>query len=104
MLLSTQLLGKNAADRRLQGTVEGQRRRDRPRTSWIDNIAEWTGKSFAESQAMAHNLPDADQQLMKKHVGVGVTKVYATNVMYHWIAMFKVKFEATAAGGNFKSA
>ena len=53
---------------------------------------------------MAHNQPDADQQLMKQHVGVGVTKVYATNVMYHWIAMFKVKFEATAAGGNFKSA
>ena len=39
----------------LQGTVEGRRRRGRPKKSWIDNIAEWTGKSFAETQAMAHD-------------------------------------------------
>ena len=39
----------------LQGTVEGSRRRGRPKKSWSDNIAEWTGKSFAETQAMAHN-------------------------------------------------
>ena len=37
----------------LQGTVEGSRRRGRPKKS--DNIAEWTGKSYAETQAMAHN-------------------------------------------------
>ena len=53
---------------------------------------------------MAHNQHDADQQLTKKHVGVGATKVYATNVMYHWIASLKVKCKVTAAGGNFKSA
>ena len=29
----------------LQGTVEGSRRRGRLRKRWIDNIAEWTGKS-----------------------------------------------------------
>ena len=39
----------------LQGTVEGSRRRGRQKKSWSDNIAEWTGKSFAETQAMAHN-------------------------------------------------
>ena len=39
----------------LHGTVEGIRRRGGPRNSWIDNIADWTGKSFAETQAMAHN-------------------------------------------------
>ena len=39
----------------LQGTVEGSRRRGRPKKSWIDNIAEWTSKSFAETQAMAHD-------------------------------------------------
>ena len=39
----------------LQGTVEGSRRRGRLEKSWIDNIAEWTGKSFAQTQAMAHN-------------------------------------------------
>ena len=39
----------------LQGTVEGSRRRGRPKKSWIDNIADWTGKSFAETQTMTHN-------------------------------------------------
>ena len=39
----------------LQGTAEGSRRRGRPKKSWIDNIAEWTGKSIAETQAMPHN-------------------------------------------------
>ena len=42
----------------LQGTVEGSRRRGRPKKSWSDNIAEWTGKSFAETQAMAHSRRD----------------------------------------------
>ena len=32
----------------LQGTVEGQRIRGMQNKRWIDNIAEWTGKSFAE--------------------------------------------------------
>ena len=39
----------------LQRTVEGKRRRGRPTEKWIDTIAEWTSKSFAETQAMAHN-------------------------------------------------
>ncbi len=39
----------------LQGRVEGRRIRGRPKKKWIKNIAEWTGKSFAETQAMAHN-------------------------------------------------
>ena len=39
----------------LQGTVEVSRRRGRPKKSWSDNITEWTGKSFAETQAMAHH-------------------------------------------------
>ena len=39
----------------LQGTVEGSRRRGRPKKSWSDNIQEWTGKSFAETQAIAHH-------------------------------------------------
>ena len=36
MRQSTQPLGKSAADRPLQGTIEGKRRRGRPRKSWID--------------------------------------------------------------------
>ena len=93
MFLSTQPLGKSAADRPLQVTVEGKRRRGRPRKSWIDNITEWTIKSFAETQAMAHNQQDAGQQLMKKHVCVGATKVYATNVIYLWIEILNVKLK-----------
>ncbi len=38
-----------------QGTVEGRRRRSRPNKRWTDNITEWTGESFTETQAMAHN-------------------------------------------------
>ena len=34
----------------VQGTVDGSRRRGRPKKSWIDNIAEWTSKSFAEEE------------------------------------------------------
>ena len=37
----------------LQGTVQGRRRRGRQRKRWTDNIAEWTGKSFAQTQALA---------------------------------------------------
>ena len=38
----------------LQGTVEGRRRRGRQKKRWTDNIEEWTGKPFAETQALAH--------------------------------------------------
>ena len=31
----------------LQGTVDGRRRRGRPRKSWKDNINEWTGQSLS---------------------------------------------------------
>ena len=51
----------------LQGTFEGSRRRGRPKKSWIDNIAEWTGKSFAETHAMAHHRKECIE-LMRKSV------------------------------------
>ena len=51
----------------LQGTVEGSRRWGRPKMSWIDNIAGWTGKSFAETQVMAHNQKEW-RELTKKTV------------------------------------
>ena len=51
----------------LQGTVAGSRRRGRPKKSWIDNIVEWTGKSFAENQAMAHNRQEW-RELSRKSV------------------------------------
>lgn len=42
----------------LQGTVPGKRRQGRQRKRWSDNIAEWTGKTFAETQTLAHNRED----------------------------------------------
>ncbi len=51
----------------LQGTVEGSRRRGRPKKSWIDNIVEWAGESFAETQAMAHSRQEW-RELMRKSV------------------------------------
>ena len=59
----------------LQGTVEGSRRRGRPEKSWIDNIAEWTGKSFAEIQAMAHNRQEW-RELTRKSV---MTRPYGSS-------------------------
>ena len=39
----------------LQGTVQGKRRQGRQRKKWADNITEWTGKSSAKTQALAHD-------------------------------------------------
>jgi len=39
----------------LQGTVPGGRKRGRPKKKWEDNICEWTGLSFADSQRAAHD-------------------------------------------------
>ena len=39
----------------LQATVQGGRRRGRQKKKWTDNIAEWTVKSFAMTQALAHD-------------------------------------------------
>ena len=39
----------------LKGTVQGKRRRGRQNKRWADSILEWTGKSFAITQAIVHN-------------------------------------------------
>jgi len=39
----------------LQGTVKGARRRGRQRKRWEDNIREWTGLTFAESQRVVED-------------------------------------------------
>ena len=39
----------------LQGTVQGKRIWERQRKTWADNIADWTGKTFAKTQALAHD-------------------------------------------------
>ena len=58
----------------LQGTVEGSRRRGRPKKRWTDNITEWTDKSFADTQAMAHNWKW--RELMRKSV---MTRPYGSS-------------------------
>ena len=49
----------------LQGTIGGKRRRGRQKKKWTDNIEEWTGKSFAEMQALAHNRQDWSELVWK---------------------------------------
>ena len=50
----------------LQGIVEGRRRRGRPNKNWIDNIAEWTGKSFAETHGtQAARVVIADEEVRR---------------------------------------
>ena len=59
----------------LQGTIEGKRRRGRLKKKWTDNIVEWTDKSFAETQAMAHHWQEG-RELMRKSV---VTSPYGSS-------------------------
>ena len=40
----------------LQGTVKGRRRQVRQRKRWEDNIREWTGLEFANSERTLENL------------------------------------------------
>ena len=39
----------------LQGTVKGERKQDRQRQRWEDNITEWKGLEFAKSQRAVEN-------------------------------------------------
>ena len=58
----------------LQGTVEGQRLRGMPKKRWIDNIAERTGKSFAETSSHGtHRVERVDGEV---HYD---TRSYGTN-------------------------
>ena len=52
----------------LQGTVQGESRRGRQRKKWTDNIAEWTGKSFATTQALAHDRQKWRQLLQRSTI------------------------------------
>ena len=49
----------------LHGNIEGNRRRCSQKERRIDNIVEWTGKSLAETRAMAHNRQEW-RDVMKK--------------------------------------
>ena len=41
----------------MEGKLEGRRPRGRPRTSWADNVEEWTGRSKQECTRAASDRP-----------------------------------------------
>ena len=45
----------------LLDTIQGGKRRGRQRKKWIDNIAEWIGKSFASTQTPTHDRQSRKQ-------------------------------------------
>ena len=53
----------------LQGTCEGRRHRGRQKKRWTDNIEEWTGKTFAETQSLAH-----DRQKWRRVIGESILR------------------------------
>ena len=63
----------------LQGTVEGKRS-GRPKKRLIYNIAELIGKSYAETQAMAHDLQEW-KELMRKSI---MARPYGSSRSYVW--------------------
>ena len=52
----------------MQGTVQGKRKRGRQKKKWADNIMEWTGKSFAATQALAHNRTEWSQLVHRSSI------------------------------------
>ena len=61
----------------LQGTVDGSRRRRRPRKSWKDNINEWTGQSMSsllripdDRGRLAAIAADAFIEVLQRRLGV----------------------------------
>jgi len=53
----------------MQGTMQGARRRGRPRTAWMDNIKTWTGLPVEESIRMTE-----DRDKWRKYVGSRTAK------------------------------
>ena len=52
----------------LQGTVKGGRRQGRQRKRWEDNIREWTGLEFGESQRAVENREKWRKRVAKSSV------------------------------------
>ena len=52
----------------LQGKLQGNRRRGVQRKRWTDDMEEWTGKTFAETQAVAHKRPDWSRLVQRSWV------------------------------------
>ena len=52
----------------LQGTVKGGRRQSRQKKRWEDNIREWTGLEFAESQRAVENREKWRKLVVKSSV------------------------------------
>ena len=52
----------------LQGTVKGGRRQARQKKRWEDNIREWTGLEFHESQRAVENREERRKPVVKSSV------------------------------------
>ena len=52
----------------MQGTVRGGRRRGRQKKRWEDNIKEWTGLTFTESQRATENRENWRELVAKSSV------------------------------------
>ena len=54
--LQSEIITKWRLEKRImQGTMSGARRRERPRTAWMDNIKTWTGLSVVASIRMTED-------------------------------------------------
>jgi len=56
---------KGLAKTVLQGTVQGGRRRGRPRKSWEDNISEWTGLELSKTLRKAEQREEWRELVVK---------------------------------------
>jgi len=48
----------------MQGTMPGARRREKPRTAWMDNIKTWTGLPVEESTRMTEDRDNGESTSM----------------------------------------
>ena len=55
------LIGQNELQRQLpEGKINGKRSRGRPRTTWMDNLKKWTGKSYGNLIRIAEDRESLD--------------------------------------------
>ena len=72
----------------MQGTVKGGRRQGRQRKRWEDNIREWTGLEFAQSQRAVGNR-EKWRKLVAKSCGAPTTLAVKGEMMIMMMIMIK---------------
>ena len=69
----------------LQGSVDGKRRRGRPRKSWKDNIKEWPGQSMSSLLRVAENRRRWAAVTAEVSVGGYSNDAWASRVLIDWL-------------------